>query len=164
MAESSGAKIMQPPTKLANKVKRGASIDPAKAIENANAIVTNVAKEFAASLTDQFAELDRLFTIYKQSNSAEDLDVLFRRIHNLRGQGTTLGFPLISRIGSSFCRYIIERNQSIPTRPGIIDQHLAALRCVYQQGIDGADDGVSQQVAAALEHVVSQELQAKAKA
>ncbi len=47
MAKSSGAQIMQPPTKLANKVKRGAPIDPAKAIENANAVVTNVAKDSA---------------------------------------------------------------------------------------------------------------------
>ncbi|MDA0655105.1 MAG: hypothetical protein O2912_01670 [Proteobacteria bacterium] len=161
MAKSSGAQIMQPPTKLANKVKRGAPIDPAKAIENANAVVTNVAKEFAASLKDEFAELDRLFAIYKQSNAVDDLDALFRRVHNLRGQGTTLGFPLISRIGSSFCCYIIERNQAFPIRSGIIEQHLAALRCVFQQGIDGTGDGVSQQVAAALEHAVSQEFQAQ---
>jgi chemotaxis protein histidine kinase CheA len=163
MANSSGAKIMQPPTKLANKVKRGGAIDPARAIKNADAIVTTVAKEFAAGLKDEFAELEQLFASYKQTNDADDLDALFRRIHNLRGQGTTLGFPLISRIGSSFCRYIIERNQSVPVRPGIIDQHLAALRCVYQQGIDDAGDEVSQQVAAALEHAVAHELQAEAK-
>ncbi|HAT36131.1 MAG TPA: hypothetical protein DCS82_10465 [Rhodospirillaceae bacterium] len=157
---STDAKIMQPPTKLASKVRRGGDIDPAAAIAKADAIVANVAKEFEDSLTDEFAELDRLFEIYSKSNSSQDLDAIFRRIHNLRGQGTTLGFPLISRIGTSFCRYMIERPDGIDVKPTIIEQHLAALRCVYQQRIEDVGDKVSQEVASALEQVVDQELQA----
>lgn len=156
---ASGAQIMEPPTKLANKVRRGSPIDPKKAIAKADAVIADVAKQFEDSLKDEFVELDRLLVIYKETKSAEDLDALFRRIHNLRGQGTALGYPLISRIGSSFCRYMIERDQTQPVRPSIIEQHLAALRCVYQQRIENTGDAVSQQVATALEHVVTQELQ-----
>ena len=156
---STDAKIMQPRTKLANKVKRGGPIDPAEAIAKADAIVARVAKEFEASLNDEFAELDRLFEIYRKSNSAQDLDAIFRRIHNRRGQGTALGFPLLSRIGTSFCRYMIERPEGVEIKPSIIEQHLAALHCVYQQRSDDVGDKVSQEVSSALEQVVDQELQ-----
>jgi chemotaxis protein histidine kinase CheA len=150
------AKMMQPPTKLASKVTKGGQVDPADAIAKADAIVQNVAKEFEAGLDSEFAELDKLFEKYKASDDADDLDAVFRRIHNLRGQGTTLGFPLISRIGSSFCRYMIERDQSAPINKPLVEQHLAALRCVYTQHIEDAGDELSQQVAASLEKAVDQ--------
>ncbi|HAT35223.1 MAG TPA: hypothetical protein DCS82_05875 [Rhodospirillaceae bacterium] len=151
-------KITQPELSIAAKVKRDGRIDTAKQIKSADEIIANVAQEFVAGLEEEFGELDRLSGIFQQTGNQTDLQALFRRIHNLRGLGTTMGFPLVSRIGSSFCRYIVEKDDSTPIRQEVVDQHLAALRIVYQQRIDGAGDEISQQVAAALETVVSQEL------
>lgn len=65
-----------------------------------------------------------------------------------------MGFPLISRIDTSFCRYMIGRPEGVEVKASIIEQHLTALRTVYQKRIEDAGDKVSHQVASALEQVV----------
>ena len=146
------------PTSLAKKVPTvgGPSVD--EAIRRADKAVAAVVQEFEGILVEELDELDALMSSYKKSQDEETLNKLFRRVHNLRGQGTTLGFPLITRIGSSFCSYMIERNPKRPIKPSVIEQHIQALRIVLKERKAKEGDAVSMSVATALEEVVRREL------
>ena len=133
-------------------------LSPADAVRRAESVVAKVAGEFESLLAEELGELDKLMTAYKANPSQDVLDKLFRKIHNLRGQGTTMGFPLVTRIGTSFCRYIIERNMDKAINAALIQQHLQALHIVLRQKKANDGDAVAQQVAAALEEAVSQEM------
>jgi chemotaxis protein histidine kinase CheA len=146
------------PKPLADKVPAMGGLPVKEALRRAEDVVAKVAGEFEQSLRQEFAELDALVVQYRATPSDETLDQLFRRIHNLRGQGTTLGFPLITRIGNSFCRYIIERDETRAAKPELIEQHLNALQIVSKQGGGKKQDAIADQVARALEQAVAREI------
>ena len=143
---------------LADKVPPVGGLSPEEALNRAEKAVDAVAKEFEGMLAGELDEVDALMAAYKQTSSQANLDALFGRIHNLRGQGTTLGYPLITRIGTSFCRYIIDRDPSKPVKAPLIEQHLQALRIVLKERTESEGDAVSKQVAEALETAVDKEL------
>lgn len=143
---------------LLDKVPPMGGLDPREAIKRANAAVDAVAKEFEGMLDGELDEIDALMAKYKTDKTQENLDAIFSRIHNLRGQGTTLGYPLLTRIGTSFCRYLIDRDQAKAVNTSLIEQHLQALRIVLKERRANEGDAVSKQVAEALETAVTKEL------
>lgn len=145
------------PTPLAGKVPSMGGPKPADALRRAEDVVTKVAGEFEGILAEELSDLDVLMTEYKADPNPDTLNRLFRRVHNLRGQGTTLGFPLITRIGTSFCGYVIERDQSKPINQDLIEKHLQALHIVLKEKRANEGDTVALKVAEALEQLVQQE-------
>ena len=133
-------------------------MNPQDAMRRAESVVAAVASEFESLLQEELIELDKLMSEYTKAPTQEVLDKVFRKVHNLRGQGTTMGFPLVTRIGTSFCGYIIERNKDKAVKPALIQQHLQALHIVLRQKQANEGDAVSLQVAAALEEAVAREL------
>lgn len=146
------------PTPLADKVPPTGGPRPSDALRRAEDVVAKVAGEFDGILAEELADLDKLMAQYLVNPEQSTLDKLFRRVHNLRGQGTTLGYPLITRIGTSFCKYIIERDAEKPLNPGLIEQHLKALHIVLKEKRAQEGDAVSLKVADALETAVAKEL------
>jgi chemotaxis protein histidine kinase CheA len=151
------AEVIQP-VPLAMKVPAMGGPSAEEAIRRADKAVAAVVQEFEGILGEELDELDALMASYKSSQDEETLKKLFRRVHNLRGQGTTLGFPLITRIGTSFCSYMIERDPNRPIKPSLIEQHIQALRIVLKERKAKEGDAVSISVATALEEVVRREL------
>lgn len=146
------------PRPLADKVPPMGGPNPKDALRRAEDVVSKVAGEFEGILAEELAELDALMIAYKADPSQATLDRLFRKVHNLRGQGTTLGFPLVTRIGTSFCRYLIERDPNRPVKQPLIEQHLQALHIVLKEKRAQQGDAMSQQVADALQEAVLKEL------
>ena len=145
------------PRPLSEKVSVVGGIKTNDALQRAEEALARIADEFDGLLAEELAALDELMADYMVSKSSETLDKLFRRIHNLRGQGTTLGYPLVTRIGSSFCGYLIERNPDRPLRPDLVEQHLKALHIVMKEGKNADADSTAHAVAEALEQAVQRE-------
>ena len=154
-----GVEVIRPPG-LAAKVPTFGGPDPSSALRQAEKAIAHVASEFAATIPEELDALDALLVEYKAAPGGQTLEKLFRRVHNLRGQGTTMGFPLITRIGSSFCRYMIERDETKQVNADLIEKHLQALRIVLRERKAGNGDALATQVAEALETVVERELKA----
>lgn len=152
-----GVEVIQPPS-LASKVPSFGGRDPAEAMRRMEQVLQSVAVEFIATIPEELDTLDGLLSEFRRDRSALTLDKMFRRIHNLRGQGSTMGFPLITRIGTSFCKYMVERDAARPVNPDLIEQHLQALRIVLRERKAGNGDELASQVAAALEQAVGKEL------
>lgn len=157
-AGKSWHQVVKRPNELAKKVPKSGGIDPEKAFENAESIVKRMTVEYVAKLAEDIEEMKRLGDIYDADPSQENLDQLFRLVHNMRGQGATFGFPLITEIGRNFCRYVRERPEGKKIRHGLVEHHIKALQVVYSQSIKGSGDEVSQAVVQALSEVVEQEL------
>ncbi|MEQ8443556.1 MAG: hypothetical protein RIM33_05720 [Alphaproteobacteria bacterium] len=145
------------PAPLADKVPPMGGPNPAEALRRAEQAIRSVAAEFDDILAEELAVLDELMVGYHADPSEENLNKLFRRVHNLRGQGTTMGFPLVTRIGNSFCGYVIERDEKKAIKPALIDQHLKALHIVLKEKRTNSGDQLAEQVAAALEEAVAKE-------
>jgi len=58
---------------------------------------------------------------------------LYAIIHDMKGQGSTFGYPLVTEIGQALCRLI----KTHPSAIGAIDSHLAALAQVVGERLEG---------------------------
>ena len=157
-AKRSWHEMIEVPNELAKKVPVTGGKDPAKAFKEAEDIVKKMASEYVDKLGEDIRDIKILSREYGASHSAEALDDIFKLVHNMRGQGATFGFPLITEIGRSFCRYVRELPAQKDVKPAIVDQHLKALQVVYEQSIKGGGDSVSQEVVRALATIVDREL------
>ena len=123
-------------------------------IENASAGFSDWA---IADLDKAMAAVDGL------EKDGEDRDekvtgLVFRVAHDLKGQGTTFGYPLVTQIGGLLCDFI-RSTAPVPLsdRVGVLRAHLAAMTLVLKQDIKGDGDATSRQLVEKLalvaEHV-----------
>jgi hypothetical protein len=57
--------------------------------------------------------------------------------HDIKGQGGTFGFILVTWIAASLCRYLESRAEDGRADPAILGAHIDALRVVVRNGIRG---------------------------
>jgi hypothetical protein len=81
----------------------------------------------------------------------EQLDLLYAAIHNIKGQGSSFGYPLVTRIGQSLCRLIAPGRALDEAGLKIAQAHLDALKLVLDQKIAGKGGEVGDKLAARLE-------------
>src|SRR5262245_48999244 len=77
-------------------------------LARAQAAVADLAKNYAPST---IADLDRCAVLLKTAR--EDVGArsgaikdLYGMAHNIKGQGSSFGYPLVTRIGDSLCRLV----------------------------------------------------------
>lgn len=150
--------IIERPNELAKKVPKTGGRDPERAIAEADQIVKKLEVEYIDKLGQDIDRLQSYGVKYRDSRDPRALDALFRLIHNMRGQGSTFGYPLITDIGRSFCRYVRELPPGKEVTPALIDQHVDAMKVVYKRGIKGEGDEIAQAVVEALADAVAREL------
>jgi multidrug efflux pump subunit AcrA (membrane-fusion protein) len=81
----------------------------------------------------------------------EQLDLLYAAMHNIKGQGSSFGYPLVTRIGQSLCRLIAPGRALDEAGLKIAQAHLDALKLVLDQKIAGKGGEVGDKLAARLE-------------
>lgn len=86
------------------------------------------------------------------------LTAFHRDAHDIRGQATTLGFPLCSRVGDSLCVLLEDLTPDMLATEHVmilIGQHVDAVRAITREGVIKADNPVGEKLAAELELVAS---------
>ncbi len=84
------------------------------------------------------------------------LQMFYRDAHDIRGQATTLGFPLATRVGASLClllEHIPERKLADEAVMMLIRQHVDAIRAITREGITKAEHPIGDKLAAELEMI-----------
>ena len=94
-------------------------------------------------------DLKRMDVAYKNLEQAEtprkeEADVVFQIAHDIKGQGGSFGYDLMTVIGNELCR-LIERTESFGSAEvQAIKVHVDALKIVIQTGMKG-DGGANGQ-------------------
>ena len=73
----------------------------------------------------------------------EHLAEMHRIAHSMKGQGGSFGYPLISRVGQSLCRFVGLDNERGETDFPVIQAHIDAQRLILEKGVrgDGGEAG-----------------------
>ncbi|WP_374655989.1 hypothetical protein [Dongia sp.] len=81
---------------------------------------------------------------------------LYAVAHNIKGQGTSFGFPLMTRIGNSLCRLTRGKRPFSDNELNVVQSHLDALSLVLAQGIRGDGGALGEKLAQRLEAMVTE--------
>ena len=91
------------------------------------------------------------------AESGRHVEAVFRVAHDLKGQGTSFGFPLITKIGQSLCTLTRERARDYQARHlDLVRSHLDAIELVLTKAIKGEGGKLGAELVARLEQRVAE--------
>jgi chemotaxis protein histidine kinase CheA len=128
-------------------------------LARAEAAVADLAKDYATwALADVAKARAALASAAENpAQRARQVEALFRIAHDLKGQGASFGFPLITQIGQSLC--VLTRDRGYDYQAGHLDlakSHLDAIELVLTKGIKGEGGKVGAELVAKLERRVAE--------
>ncbi|RAK50733.1 Hpt domain-containing protein [Phenylobacterium deserti] len=153
--------MIQVPNTLRLKVGGGGrmgAIDPA-AIAKAEAALKSLSGNFAQWLNDEIGKLEAARqTVRAEGMTAATMEALYLRSHDLKGLGTTYGFPLITRLAASLCRLIDDGDKRLEAPIHLVDAHIDAIKAAVRDDIKEEDHPVGRVLVQELEARVGEAL------
>lgn len=146
--------MIAPPKKLKAKVGPGKGID-SKMLARAQALVDSMAGDFEERAVEEAGRILQLVEIAATEETEERVVDIFRIGHELKGQGGTFGYPLISKIGASLCRYIESVSDQSRVDLEIVRAHAMALRAVASNRITGDGGPIEKQILGELNRLLA---------
>lgn len=162
MADGKDVQFISPNNRLKMKVGGGdgpMKIDP-EAIKRAEKALEELAKNFDGWLGENLEQLRSTFSALRAANgdTEENRQGFYTAAHDLKGLGSTLGYPLVTRISGSLSRLVEGLNGLTVVHMSTIVSHVDALTAIVAQSVRGADDNLGAQLAAELEDLVDKAL------
>ena len=156
MSQPNSGQMIQVPNTLRLKVGgRFGAIDPS-AIAKAEAALKSLSGNFAQWLNDEVTKLEAARQRVKaEGMTAETMEFLYLRAHDLKGLGTTYEYPLITRIGASLCRLIDDKDKRMQAPITLIDAHIDAIKAAVRDEIKTDDHPIGKALITALEGKVT---------
>jgi len=158
VSQQNPSQVIPAPTNLRLKVgaSRLGAIDAA-AIAKAEAALKSLSGNFSQWLQDEITKLDGARQQVRANGvSAETMENLYFRAHDLKGLGTTYGYQLITRIAASLCRLIDEKDKRASVSMALVDAHIDAIKAAVREGMKGDDHPVGAALVAELERRVKE--------
>jgi Hpt domain len=144
---------------------RGAAAAPA--LSSINAETIRRAEEAVGKLADEYrswvrTDLEKLRASMASAKAGDEARIAaykeVRHItHDLRGQGATFGFPLITRIAASVS-YVLKERAPDDVSDALLNAHFDALTRVVEDNIANADSEAGRQTVATLEAAIGRTL------
>jgi hypothetical protein len=83
--------------------------------------------------------------------TAENMESLYLRAHDLKGLGATYGFPLVTRVAGLLCRLIDDKAKRLSAPMHLIDAHIDAIKAAVRDGIKTEEDPIGRALVHELE-------------
>jgi len=107
-----------------------------KAIRRAEASIARLAGRYLAAAEADLARLKAAAAdvLADPAGRTSHLDRLFRISHDMKGQGATFGYSLVTDIGGRLCRFVEKRRESLDDAGmAVVLRHVAALERVIRE-------------------------------
>jgi len=149
--------VFMPPNSLRAKVSVAEAEGPD--FDRIEAGLAELGKEFVARLPGEIEAINQAFSAFSAMPQDEDAKkALFRRIHDLKGQGGTFKYDLITTIGNDLCRYIERPIAFTERRLAVVGFHIDAMSRVQRDAITGNGGALGERMVGTLRGMVKKVL------
>jgi len=134
-----GVEIITPKTSLADKVQRSEGASAEQLFDAAQTAIDTQALAYLGRIRGDLVEVKSAIDIALGADDRRDaaIDRLFTLIHNMKGQGATFGYPLVSQIGALTCSILQQSRPASDARLRIVKAHIDALGIVIEHNLAG---------------------------
>jgi hypothetical protein len=122
----------------------------AATLANAQAAVADLADQYIGWVNDDLARLETAAAAAGGSADPEKLSAIYDVAHDIKGQGSTFGYQLVTEIGALLCRYIQDCIKSARCDADVIDAHIQALHTVVDNRVQGNAGALGTEILDAL--------------
>ena len=133
-------------------VKKG-GVDAA-AMAKAEAVIANMAGDYLDWVAEDFKRLDASMADMAAKRTAESAQALFFVAHDMKGQGGSFGYPLMTKIGNSLCRYLENQTAVTGETVQIAKVHVNAMHLVISASLKDEKTAEARNLMTNLEHLV----------
>lgn len=131
-----GVQHFTPPNRLKAKLGKSLGAFDAGAIARAEAAMASMSDQFGGWLIEELSKLEAAHKIISTPGSGEaQLEEFYRRAHDLKGLGTTYGYPIVSQFAGSLCKLLDSPDARARAPRQILDSHVAAIVASVKQKI-----------------------------
>lgn len=123
------------------------------AVASAQAAVAGLADKYIGWVNDDLARLDAAIAGVTDGHNAAALRDVYGVSHDIKGQGSTFGYHLITEIGQLLCRYTERAIERKKVDRAVIDAHVEAMRTVVDNRIQGPAGELGREIIDALKGV-----------
>lgn len=157
MPMSDELEIINPPNLLKSKVKAGGpgAVD-AETLNRAEAAIANMTDQYLDWVVNDLDRIASAFNALKDAaddDKAEILESIFQVSHDIKGQGGSFGYDLMTAVGNHLCRLIEHAEPGNPKLIEAIEVHIDTLKLVIAQNIKGTGGPAGEQMLAGLEQI-----------
>ena len=149
--------IIKPSFKLKRKVGPVAGCTfNAKVIEKAEKSIASMSGDYVKKVT---LDISGLRALTEQARNDEKncrfvLGQIANQAREIKGQGGTFGFPLLTRISDSLYQFTMSMSTINAKRATVISTHLDAMQLVISQQIKGDGVALGQEVCRSLDAAI----------
>lgn len=140
------AQVINPPQTLQNKVEKGGpgSVD-LEALAKAEEVIANLADDYLDWVREDLVRLEAAYEKLKNADgdAADELENVFQIAHDMKGQGGSFGYDLMTAIGDQLCRLVEKMDTAGPRELKMIRVHIDAMRVIITKELkgDGGNEG-----------------------
>jgi len=133
----SKASLIRPSRRLGDKVGKTGGPTPEQAVLRALNATEHLSEAYQGWAVDDLQALWRAFQGSAAAGETAAVKKMFDIAHEVRGQGGSFGFPLITKIGDSLCKFL-EPLKSLSERDmEVVKIHILAMKAVFHQNLKG---------------------------
>jgi hypothetical protein len=156
VSQQNTGQVIQVPNTLRLKVGGRFGAVDASAIAKAEAALKSLSGNFAAWLQDEVTKLEAARQLVKtEGATADTMETLYLRAHDLKGLGATYEFPLITRMAGSLCKLIDDKDKRMEAPMVLIDAHIDGIKAAVRDSIKTDDHPVGKILVEELERRVA---------
>lgn len=156
MGDDDKVEMISPPNTLKTKVGKGGpgAVSP-EMLERAEQVIADLTDDYLEWVVEDLEKLVGAFNDLKEGKGeAKDLlDKVFQITHDMKGQGGSFGYDLITIVGNDLCRFLEDLEKPGPDDIKVIALHVDAMRVIITENIKGEGGKVGKQLLAGLDLV-----------
>ncbi len=152
--------LIKPPSSLMDKVTIGGpgSID-LEDLERAEKVMQDLADDYLEWVAKDLINLRGEFEKLRdgEGDSVAGIDRIFQISHDIKGQGGSFNYDLMTFVGNQLCRFVekIDKKKVGPLEFEVIDLHIASMQMVLAQKLTGDGGEIGAQLLSGLEKVIA---------
>lgn len=138
--EQEGPKFITPPNTLKAKVgpPTAGGVD-LEALERAEAIIANLTDSYLDWVQEDLAKIQ---TAYDEMAAAgaktkADIDKVFQVAHDIKGQGGSFGYNLMTVVGNQLCRFLEKKESLTASEIQAVKVHIDTMKLIIAQKMTG---------------------------
>jgi chemotaxis protein histidine kinase CheA len=149
--------IIEPPDTLQNKVTYSATGVDLNMLEKAEQIIAGLQDSYLEWVQE---DLSKLQALYEEALARPDqrmilLKDVFRIAHDIKGQGGSFGYDLMTVVGNHLCRFVEALDEVDEAELDVIKLHLDSMRLIIAQRLEGAGGAAGDKIVAGLQAVIA---------
>lgn len=148
--------VINPPNNLKQKVGTGgAGAVDLEALERAEQVIAGMTDSYLEWVTEDLKKIDEAYANLKAATGdrKDEMEGVFQVSHDIKGQGGSFGYDLMTAIANELCRLIEKADTITDSEVEAVKIHIDSLKLVIGEDMKGQGGKAGEKMLAGLQQV-----------